>query len=185
MISFRKVVITAPETVEVQIGELDETALGPDEMLIKKAYSLISAGTETACRSGKELWFKLPGVPGYSGVGRVTAVGDEVTQFQIGDIVYYKGKHCEYEVISEKDMVIKVPEDTPLEYVPFVRMAAISSSAVRASNIEFGDDVAVIGQGLIGLTAMMEAKCREPESLRWILRRSGLPSQSSAGQMRR
>lgn len=158
MISYRKVVITAPEVVELQTAELDETALKPNELLIKKYYSLISAGTETACRSGKELWFKLPGVPGYSGVGEVVAAGKQAKRFQIGDIVYYKGKHCEYEVVSEDDLVIKIPDGTPLEYVPFVRMAAISSSAIRASNIEFGDDVAVIGQGLIGLTAMMEAK---------------------------
>lgn len=155
---FRKIVFTQPGVVELQTDTLDEKSIGNKEILIKKYYSLISAGTETACRAGIELWFPLPGTPGYSGVGEIVAIGNEVDNLSLGDLVYYKGKHCEYEVVSSESMIIKLSSNAPLKYIPLVRMAAIASSGIRTSNIEYGDDVAIVGQGLIGLTAMIQAR---------------------------
>lgn len=158
MIFYKKVVVTEPGRVEVQEDALDETSLKQKEVLIKKKYSLVSAGTESACITGKELWFQLPGILGYSAVGEVVAAGAEVSKYQTGDFVYFQGKHSSYEIVKEEDILLKVSETEQLKYVPFLRMAAISSSAIRASDIEVGDFVLVAGQGLIGLMAMQLAR---------------------------
>ncbi|MFR8169368.1 MAG: zinc-dependent alcohol dehydrogenase [Marvinbryantia sp.] len=158
MILNKKIVAEEPGRVEVVEDTLDESALQDNEILVKKKYSLVSAGTESACITGKELWFSLPGTLGYSAVGEITAAGDRAKKYQVGDIVYFQGKHSAYEIIDEKDVLLKVSDIEHLEYIPFLRMAAISSSAVRASEIEFGDFVLVVGQGLIGLMAMQLAR---------------------------
>ena len=157
-LKFRKIVFTKPGVVEMQTGDIDEKSLEDKDVLIKKYYSLISAGTEIACLAGTELWFPLPATPGYSGVGEIMATGSKVENFRIGDMVYYRGKHCEYESVSSDSLLLKLSKDAPLKYIPIVTMAAISSSAIWASNIEYGDDVAVVGQGLIGLTALLQAR---------------------------
>lgn len=158
MVENRKIVVNEPFKVGVVTELLDETRLEADEILVKKRYTLVSAGTESACITGRELWFKLPGVLGYSAVGEIVAVGSGVSGYEAGEIIYFQGKHSDYEIIHSGDLILHVRDQKDLEYIPFLRMAAISSSAIRASNIEFGDDVLITGQGLIGLMAMQLAR---------------------------
>lgn len=158
MISYKKIVVEEPGKVAVREDTLDEAALQEKEILVKKKYSLVSAGTEAACITGKEIWFPLPGTLGYSAVGEIVAAGAKVEEYRVGDVIYFQGKHSAYEMIKEEDVLLKVSDFERLEYVPFLRMAAISSSAIRASDIEFGDFVLIVGQGLIGLMAMQLAR---------------------------
>ena len=73
--SNRRIVFSAPQTVEVQQEEVGSGDLGADELLIESLYSAVSAGTELACLAGLEEWFPFPGVPGYATVGRIVALG--------------------------------------------------------------------------------------------------------------
>ena len=158
MITYKKIVVSEPYKVEVVKDVMDEAGIAEKEILVKKHYSLVSAGTESACITGKEIWFPLPGVLGYSAVGEVVATGAEVENCKKGDLIYFQGKHSEYEVIKEGELMVKVPDTVKQEYIPFIRMAAISSSAIWTSDIELGDDVLIAGQGLIGLMAMQLAR---------------------------
>ena len=56
--SNRRIVFTAPQTVEVQQEEVSTDRLGPNELLIETLYSVVSAGTELACLAGGEAWFE-------------------------------------------------------------------------------------------------------------------------------
>ena len=47
--SNRRIVFSAPQTVEVQQEEVGSGDLGADELLIESLYSAVSAGTELAC----------------------------------------------------------------------------------------------------------------------------------------
>ena len=114
-----QVVAVEPWRVELQTEELDAGSIGPHELLVRKRYTLISAGTELACISGNEFWFKLPGVPGYAAISEVIGKGAEVHDFEVGDLVFHYGKHSFYEVISHgggehrsgAPLVVKVPEE--------------------------------------------------------------------------
>jgi 2-desacetyl-2-hydroxyethyl bacteriochlorophyllide A dehydrogenase len=158
MLTYNKVVFTSPWKVELLKDSIDETRIPADHVLFKKTYSLISTGTEMACLSGGEGWFPLPGVPGYCCVGEIVSKGAAVEEYEVGDKIFCYGNHSEYEIIKEGGIFLKVPENIEEKYVPFIRMATIAATAVRASNIEFGDYVAITGQGLVGNIAGQLAK---------------------------
>lgn len=151
------ITFVAPYTVEMREGEPVDT-LEPNELLIESLYSLVSPGTELACLSGKEPWFKLPRAPGYANVGTVVAVGKAVGKFSEGDVVLNYGRHRKYNRMSEEALVLQVPDGIDLKLVPLTRMATVAFTAIRVSDIELGDDVAVVGLGLVGNLAAQLAR---------------------------
>jgi len=145
-----QVMFTAPWQVEVQEDNYIVGELHPNEILVKKIYTLVSAGTELACLSGNEKWFSMPQVPGYSAVSEVINVGSSIIDYVIGDHIFHYGNHALYETINGNDLIVKVPEGVPLYWIPFARLATIAMTSIRVSSIELGDYVAVTGLGLVG-----------------------------------
>ncbi len=141
------IVFEAPYAVKYREEEADLKP-GKGQMLMEKQYSLISTGTELACLSGGEGWFKMPGVPGYCCVSKVVETG-EGASFAPGETVFHYGSHNHYQVIGD-DFAVSVPEGMDLRQVPLLRMATIAFTAVRISEIELGDVVLVSGLGLVG-----------------------------------
>ncbi|MBI4976801.1 MAG: zinc-binding alcohol dehydrogenase [Spirochaetes bacterium] len=154
----KKIIFAAPWKVEVREEPYVKETLGDKCVLVKKRYTLISPGTELACLSGGESWFKLPGTHGYTAVSEVIETGPNTTAFKIGDMVFHYGNHTMYQVIQPYDIAIKIHDNIRPEYVPFTRMATIAMTAIRVSEIELGDHVAVTGQGLVGIFAAQLAK---------------------------
>ncbi len=120
----------------------------PTDILIETEYSIVSAGTELACRAGIEGWAPLPHCPGYGSVGRVIAHGPDAKNVTIGQRVLTFGKHAKHTYTDH--MAVPVPEGLDPVKAVFARMAAISIAASRVSEAELGDFVAVIGLGLVG-----------------------------------
>ncbi len=158
----RKIVFTKPGKVELISENFNEKINNPDEVICKNQYSLVSPGTELACLSGIESWFKLPGTPGYIAVGEVLKKGENIAHVNIGDKVYTYGQHAEYYKINTKafdtGMCIRVPESLLLNLVPFTRIGTIAMASLRVSNIQLGDYVAVTGLGLVGNLAAQLAQ---------------------------
>lgn len=154
----RKIVFEAPWQVSLQ---KEDAALKPGkgELLVETQYSLISTGTELACLSGGEDWFKMPAVPGYCCVSKVLEAGEGM-DYKPGDIVFHYGMHCRYQITSPNpwNLIARVPEGLDIRFVPMVRMATIAFTAVRVSEIELGDLVVVSGLGLVGIMAAQLAK---------------------------
>lgn len=163
----RKIVFTEPGKVELISGDFNEKIDNPDEVICKNNYSLVSPGTELACLSGIESWFKLPGTPGYIAVGEVLEKGKNVKHINIGDKVYTFGPHAEYYKINttafDSGMCLPVPEGLSLNLTPFTRIGTIAMAALRVSNIELGDYVAVTGLGLVGNLAAQLAQLQGGE----------------------
>jgi len=119
-----------------------------EDIVIKGIVSVISAGTELSCLAGSAKWASFPFHPGYGMIGEVIAVGKNVQEIKEGDIVLTHTNHTSYG--KAQVIAIKVPEGLdPLKAV-FARMADVSITALRVSNAELGDRVAVIGLGLVG-----------------------------------
>lgn len=121
---------------------------GPDDILIETEFSVVSAGTELACRQGTESWAPLPFCPGYGSVGRVLERGANATHVQVGQRVFTYGKHARQAYVET--LVVPVPEGLDPAEAVFARIAAVAITSVRASDVELGDTVAVIGLGLVG-----------------------------------
>jgi threonine dehydrogenase-like Zn-dependent dehydrogenase len=150
--ALRNTIITfaAPNTVTLREEELDPHSPGSHELLIESLYSLISPGTEISCLAGVMTWFPLPGDPGYCNVGRVVAVGSEVKHFCVGEVLLNYGKHQRYNRLSDDQFLLRPPDWIDLKLVPFTRLATVAFTAIRVSDIELGDDVAVVGLGPVG-----------------------------------
>jgi predicted dehydrogenase len=102
-----------------------------------------------------------PMVLGYSTAGTVVAVGEGLTGFQVGDRVACAGGghavHAEYNVIP-KNLLIPVPENVDFESAAFTTLGSIALQGFRLAQPQLGDQVAVIGLGLLGLLTVGIAK---------------------------
>lgn len=158
MTEFRKVLFPARQQAVCARDTLDTENIPEGKFLIRTLYSQVSAGTERAIYRGQEAWFPLPGTPGYSCVGRVEAVSPQITDLSVGDIIFCRGSHAEYQYVDIQDNYCKVPAGMDLQKAPIARLFAIAMTSLRVSKIELGDDVLVVGQGLIGNAAAQLAQ---------------------------
>jgi len=152
------IVFAAPWRVELRELPLPPAALGERDVLVKKKYTLISPGTELACLSGTEGWFRMPSVPGYAAVSEIVETGSGVKHFAAGDLVFHYGDHSAYQVVEASGVFLKAPGGIPLTWIPFARLATVALTSVRVSEIELGDNVVVTGLGLVGNLASQLAR---------------------------
>lgn len=90
---------------------------------------------------------------GYSAAGIVAAVGEDVTEFRVGDRVACAGagyaSHAE--VLSvPKNLCVRLPERATFEAGAFGTLGAIALQGVRLAEPTLGEAVVVIGLGLLG-----------------------------------
>ncbi len=90
---------------------------------------------------------------GYSTAGVVLASMDNDQKFQPGDLVACAGlgyaSHAEV-VCVPQNLVVKVPEGVDLEDASYTTLGAIAMQGVRQADPKLGDNVCVIGLGLLG-----------------------------------
>lgn len=146
----KSIVIDKPFSAILQETDFNDKDLGPDEILLQTRYSLVSAGTELAIYRGTEDWAPLPFYPGYAAVGQVLKTGESVKDINIGDMIFCYCGHSRYSKASAGHVIVRFPQDYDAGHVVFARIAAVSITALRVSNIELGDWVAVFGLGLVG-----------------------------------
>jgi threonine dehydrogenase-like Zn-dependent dehydrogenase len=102
-----------------------------------------------------EAVFRKLGEPlplGYCNAGEIVAVGEGVSEFQVGDRVISNGHHAEI-VCAPKNLVAKIPDGVSFEDASFTVLGAIALQGIRLINPTFGETVVVTGLGLIGLVA--------------------------------
>jgi predicted dehydrogenase/threonine dehydrogenase-like Zn-dependent dehydrogenase len=87
---------------------------------------------------------------GYCNVGKVIAVGEEVSEFKTGDRVASNGQHAEF-VCVPKNLVAHIPDEVSDEEATFTVIGSIGLQGIRLLNPTLGESVVVIGMGLIGL----------------------------------
>jgi predicted dehydrogenase/threonine dehydrogenase-like Zn-dependent dehydrogenase len=98
---------------------------------------------------------------GYSCSGIVLGTGEDVTEFQPGDRVACAGvgfaNHCEVNFIP-RNLAVRVPPEVSLQAACLTTIGAIAMQGLRQSQIVFGETVAVIGAGLVGLLTIQLAR---------------------------
>lgn len=100
-----------------------------------------------------EAVFKKLGEPiplGYCNVGKVVAVGEGVSEFNVGDRVASNGNHAEY-VSMPTNLVAHIPNNVTDEEAAFTVVGSIGLQGIRLTNPTLGETIVVIGLGLIGL----------------------------------
>jgi len=131
-----------------QANLLDKARQQPD-----RVKDVINKMKTDGVKPTLEAVFRKLGTPlplGYSQAGEVIEVGSGVTEFRVGDRVVSNGNHAEY-VAVPKNLVAKIPEGVSYEEASFTVVGAIGLQGIRLVQPTFGETVAVIGLGLIGL----------------------------------
>jgi predicted dehydrogenase/threonine dehydrogenase-like Zn-dependent dehydrogenase len=90
---------------------------------------------------------------GYSSAGEVIGVGDNVTEFRIGDYVACAGagyaNHAEI-IAVPVNLCVKLNDKTDLKKAAYNTLGAIAMQSVRQADLRIGECCAVIGLGLLG-----------------------------------
>jgi 2-desacetyl-2-hydroxyethyl bacteriochlorophyllide A dehydrogenase len=157
---------------KVALVACDAAPLVPGSVRVRTWYSGISAGTELTAFRGSNPYLTgtwdaeqrlfVPGRPtfaypvdgwGYSEVGEVVEVADDVTVPAVGDVVHGIWGHRSEAVVPAAVLRDRLWTGEDALSGTFARVGSIALNAVLAAEVRLGDRVAVFGQGVIGLLA--------------------------------
>ncbi len=93
---------------------------------------------------------------GYSSAGTIVALGKNVQGFKVGQRVACAGGgfavHAEYNVVL-RNLLTPIPKNVDFDSAAFTTLGAIAMHGFRLAEPQIGENVAVIGLGLLGLLA--------------------------------
>ncbi len=165
-------VVSFQSPYDVRLVTVDAQPLLPGTVRVRTWYSGISAGTELTAYRGSNPYLTrtwdgarrlfVEGEPsfaypvqgwGYSEVGEVVEVSEEVSRPAVGDVVHGIWGHRSEAVLPGLALAERLwTGQDPLSGT-FARVGSIALNALLAADARLGDRVAVFGQGVIGLLA--------------------------------
>ncbi len=159
----KAVVINHPG--EVELREVGLLTPGADDVVIETKFTSISSGTERMLLAGQmpHPRLQLPVVPGYETVGRIKAIGENVSGSWQDQIVYVGGAHC-YENINAAwggqaaQLFTNVGRVVPLNGVEPRQGVLLALTATALHGVDLLaqtnlDRILVLGQGPVGQLA--------------------------------
>lgn len=154
----RTLVSLGTERMVVEFGNssLIEKAQNNPAMVKQVIEKVKSEGLLSTIETVKDKLNK-PASLGYCNVGKVVAVGKGVTDYKIGDRVASNGNHAEY-VCVPKNLVAHIPDSVSDEEAAFTVIGSIALEGIRLQDTHLGDNIVVIGLGLIGQIAVQLLK---------------------------
>ena len=97
---------------------------------------------------------------GYSSAGTIIALGKNMRGFKVGQRVACAGGgfavHAEYNVVP-RNLLTPLPKNVDFESAAFTTLGAIALHGFRLAGPQLGENVAVIGLGLLGLLTIQIA----------------------------
>jgi len=156
-----RVLVRSEFQVDLEDFEIDDETLGSREVLLRTHYTLISPGTELAIYTALDpnvyirgSWCQYPFHPGYISVGEAVKTGERVAKIKEGDVVFTHSNHASIARVNPAETIcLKILGGLDEKQALFARMATIAMTALRVSDGELGDNVAVLGLGLVGIMA--------------------------------
>lgn len=162
---YKKVMLMGDSTAQLFEEKNKEFNLGPNQVLVKVAYSAVSSGTEYANLTGdinilattkaEDTVLIWPREVGYSSSGTVLEVGSDIDDLKVGDRVVLRAcGHASHHLVN-RDWVFKLPYDEiGLDEISMAFISSFSISGARKLRIEIGESAAVMGCGILGLFAV-------------------------------
>lgn len=164
----RSVVIPRRNTIELRDVQVVEPKAG--DVLIRTAYTSISAGTERMLLDGRmpHPALSFPVIPGYETVGQIIQVGKKVSEQLLDQWVYVGGARCfkgvnpawggqsQY-ITAEADRVVTL-NGVPPDIGVVLALSATALHGVNIAQVRRNDRVLVLGQGIVGQLATRLAR---------------------------
>jgi predicted dehydrogenase/threonine dehydrogenase-like Zn-dependent dehydrogenase len=149
--SLNSLISSGTETASIhQEGVLKAVAENPSHL--QKIWNAVRSQGPISTFNEVRAKFIEYAVLGYSGAGIVVDKHPSVTVFEIGDCVAFGGEgtgHGETVLVGEK-LAVKIPEGVAFEHACFATLGSIALNAVRIAQIALGEQVAILGLGLVG-----------------------------------
>ncbi|MTH14747.1 zinc-binding alcohol dehydrogenase family protein [Flavobacterium sp. LC2016-01] len=163
---------------------------GADDLLVKiDAISVNPVDFKIRQSSAKDTVLETPKIIGWDAVGIVQAVGEKVTLFEVGDLVYYagditkQGSNAEYQIIDER-IAGRKPKSLSIEEAAVIPLTALTAWEILFDRIRInaekdkGKSILIIGgAGGVGSIAIQLAKkiagltviatASRPETIEW------------------
>lgn len=142
--------------IEIQEAKL-KNDLEPDEIRAKTVISALKLGTDRGNFEGAE---DVPGAPTYprwvgdSNLAIVEEIGSNVKQFKVGDKVIAQLPHQSEWIASENSNVCVVPDGIKDEDAVWATLYSLSGFCYTKGGFIPGENVAVVGLGILGLGAI-------------------------------
>ena len=146
---------------EVALLPFEPAPPGPDELLVRTLYSLMSIGTETtilhrryADDSHFARMFSFPQLKtGVQAVGRIELAGEAVTELAAGKLVYMRRAHGSHQVLPARECS-PVPEAVDPKAACWAGLAKTAFRAAWAAPFRRGSHILIIGAGPVGQMAV-------------------------------
>ena len=153
--------IIFPEKGRVAFETFDLPKLAVNAVRIRTHYSLMSIGTETIILNQKydadthfANMFSFPQLKtGVQAVGEVEETGSEVTEFNVGDMIFMRQAHGSHQVLPASACSL-VPDEIDLKEACWCGLAKTAFRAAWAGRFELGKDILIIGAGPVGQMAI-------------------------------
>lgn len=163
---------------------------GAHDLLVKiDAISVNPVDFKIRQSAAKDTVLENPKIIGWDAVGIVQAVGEKVTLFEVGDLVYYagditkQGSNAEYQIIDER-IVGRKPKSLNVEEAAAIPLTALTAWEILFDRIRInpekdkGKSILIIGgAGGVGSIAIQLAKkiagltviatASRPETIDW------------------
>lgn len=98
---------------------------------------------------------------GYSSAGIIEEVGYNIQGLAVGDRVACGGagyaNHADYNYVP-RNLIVKIPENVSFEDASCATVGSVALQGIRQSDLRLGENVCVMGLGLLGILAVQMAK---------------------------
>lgn len=148
---------TELSSVASSAESLVKKALAQPEQIKKVLGRLRRVGIVNTYRSVKDQLESTKGL-GYSCSGEIITVGKNIKDFSKGGRVACAGQNHAEIIRSTKNLTIKVPPSVDLKDASFVALGSVALHAVRRSGASIGENIVVLGLGLVGQLAVQILK---------------------------
>ncbi len=158
--------IIFPADEQVRVADTTVRTPGEGEVRVKVEFSCVSPGTELRIMAGKENGFSgYPVAAGYALAGRIESVGPGV-DLKVGTKLVAARSHDESELprgahigyaVFPASSCSAVPVDMGCDEAALARVLSIGHRGARTAAIRAGEQVVVLGLGVIGLSAAISA----------------------------
>jgi threonine dehydrogenase-like Zn-dependent dehydrogenase len=154
-------ILYGPRGLRLEEVPLNTEHLAPDEIWVRTDVSALSTGTDRGNYEGAE---RVPGAKdyprsvGYSSAGTVLKVGSRVTRLAPGDRVFTMKPHQSEAICKDSDVLVRIPDGVPTESAAMTYLYHLGYHALRSGGYTPGENVAVVGTGILGLTTISLAR---------------------------
>jgi len=164
-------ITSSDQTFSIETVTLPEMA--KDQITVKTQFSGVSIGTEFALIRGKLSWGLYPLCTGYQGTGIVEAVGEDISNIQLGERVFFRccdgmaladgsrvsvvsGTHASHVVLNPDTThgAEALPPGVDMATGSLFVMPAVGLYGADMAQPRMGETVVIFGCGLIGLGAL-------------------------------